>query len=95
VIVNNRNVEHVAGCPCEADPPLIVDTNTVLPVSIPAELLEVVTSRRPQFFQPERRVQLRKLSEHCPLQQRWETPHALAPPQPLGISVSEASNHWN
>jgi hypothetical protein len=37
--------------PREADSPLIVDTNTVLPLSIPFELFQSVSRRDPKVFQ--------------------------------------------
>ncbi len=45
MIVSDLDVVRITVLPGKADPPLIVDTDTVLPCAIPLELLEPVARR--------------------------------------------------
>jgi hypothetical protein len=51
VIVNDFNVLSVCGLPNETDPPLIVDSNTVLPGALALESFQPVTRYAADFLQ--------------------------------------------
>jgi hypothetical protein len=57
MVVYNLNVVRVAVSPDEAEPPLIVDADTVLPGSITYQRLQVIRRRLPEILQLERRRQ--------------------------------------
>lgn len=50
--------------PAEADPPLIIDPDTVLPGSIALELLQTIARWRPEILELLRGVEHHELSEH-------------------------------
>jgi len=49
VVVSNFNIRGIAVTPYEADPPLIVDPDTVLPFSIALQHLQPIRWRYPQI----------------------------------------------
>jgi hypothetical protein len=62
VIVNDFNILSVRGLPYEADPPLIIDPNTVLPGAITLERLQPVPRYAPDFLQAGGSVENAKLA---------------------------------
>ena len=57
MIVNNLDLVGVAGLPAKTNTPLIVDPNTVLALSISAELLKTITRRNAQVVQRFRSIE--------------------------------------
>jgi hypothetical protein len=49
VIVHDLNVVRIAGVPAEANLPLVVDPDAVLPLSITPQPFESITRRHPQI----------------------------------------------
>jgi len=64
VIVNNLNVLSRAALPLEAQPPLVVDANTVSAIPISFKFLKPITRWRPEELQRFSSVKLDKLA-HC------------------------------
>jgi hypothetical protein len=62
VIIANLDVERVTVSPDEADPPLFVDPDAVLPGSITPQGFEPVSRRHPQRIKVRRCVQYDQLS---------------------------------
>ena len=93
MIVDDLNGVGVAVIPSETDPPLIVDSNTVLPCAISAQLLEPVTWGQPQILEPQRGVHVAELPEHHAPEVGWKASDGLAVPEPFGVTISEAPNH--
>ena len=52
VVVNDLYLTHPALEPDEAHPPLVVDTDAMLPSSVPLQGLQPVARGRPQVLQP-------------------------------------------
>jgi len=95
VVVEDLNIEGVAVLPAEADPPLIVDTDIVLFLTISRESLESVTRRHPQIRQGLGRVENQELLQ-CGAAYVWRKPlRASTIEDPLGVQISEAPDFEN
>ena len=58
VVIHDVYVVNAVSLPTEADTPLIVDPNAVLPSPITLERLQTISRRRIQFIEPSDRVDL-------------------------------------
>jgi hypothetical protein len=65
VVVRDFDIMGVTSGPSEADPPLVIDANAVLPASISRQPLQPVPWGNAQVMKRLRRVQKQKLSV-CP-----------------------------
>ena len=61
MVIRDLDVVRVARAPFEADPPLAIDADTVLPGPVPRKTFEVVAWRHAQRLDPARRVNLQEL----------------------------------
>jgi hypothetical protein len=61
VIIDNLDVQGIAGVPHETDAPLIVDPNAVLPSSVSMQCFQMIPGRRRQVSDFRSAVQLSKL----------------------------------
>src|SRR6266571_1596741 len=93
VVVHNFNVVGAAFVPAEANPPLIIDADAVLPGTVPLEGFQAVARRQPQVAQLPRAMQLRELPQSDALNLRRQAVTALALPQTLCLPTGEAGNH--
>src|SRR5258705_8198950 len=57
MVIDDFNAVWVSGRPHEADPPLVVDANTVLPQSIALQCLQPVATNGRKILKRDRRVQ--------------------------------------
>jgi hypothetical protein len=67
VVVDDFDVKGVIVSPSKADPPLLIDPNTVLPAPIALELLEPLTRRHLQIAKTLGGVEHSKLPSRCSL----------------------------
>ena len=93
VIVDDFNVVRIRAFPSEAHPPLVIDSNTVLPLSIAAKFLQSIARRHPQFLERFRRVDGDELTEHDAPEISREPPHRLSRKQPFGVAIAERLDH--
>jgi len=91
VVIGYLNIVGITVTPSEADAPLIVDPNAVLPSTISFELLKSVPWWQPQICQLLGRVQYQQLPQGASLQPCRA--NMLAFEQPLRITIAEAVNH--
>ena len=63
MVVNNLNPFWTSVAPLEADTPLIIDSDTVLPRPITAQKLETIARRDPKILQTTRSVDLTQLAQ--------------------------------
>ena len=92
MIVHDLNVSGITTGPAEANPPLVVDTNTVLPRPITAQGLQTIPWNRSQIRNGSGGMHLIELSlrhRRNPL----KLPAELSPEDPLGLLVMERPNH--
>jgi len=93
VIVHDFDLVGVSISPDEADAPLVVDANAVLPRSIVLQCLEPVPRRNPQGIKSRRGVQLRQLAPCHGMQSGWQPAHNLPGKNPGCILVREGLDH--
>src|SRR5258708_38857087 len=62
VVVNDLDVLRPCIRPAEADTPLLIDADAVLPGPVPGELLQAVAGRNPHAVSPVRGVEHRQLT---------------------------------
>jgi hypothetical protein len=67
VVVDNLYILGSTGFPPKADPPLIVEANTVLPDAIASKLLEAVPRWHPEIVQRFGRVHGDQFAQHRPM----------------------------
>jgi hypothetical protein len=67
MIVNDLDLVRVTISPPKADPPLIVEANTVLPDAIASKLLEAVPRWHPEIVQRFGRVHGDQFAQHRPM----------------------------
>jgi hypothetical protein len=93
VVVDDLDVIRVPVLPPKADPPLIVDANTVLARSVAFELFESVAGRNTQVLELLGGVDEADLTEHEPVQVGREPSDALPLNHALGVPIREALDH--
>ena len=93
VIVGDLDVVRVAVLPPEADAPLIVDANTVLPGAIPFQLLQAISGRDAEVLELLCGVHEAELPEQRTLEVGREAADTLALKQALGVPIGEALDH--
>jgi hypothetical protein len=93
VIIDNLDLERIAVPPPEADSPLVVDANTVLACSAPAQFLQPIARRHTKIVKRLSGIECDELSEHHALKLRGEPSHACPREQSLGIAVGEGRDH--
>jgi hypothetical protein len=92
VIVHNFNVDRIRTGPTEADPPLIIDANAVLPSPAPRKTLKTVPRDRAQIGQRGGGMQVVQLALCC-WSESLEFPAKLTSENLLGLIVPEGPNH--
>jgi len=92
MIVHYLNCQRIGSNPAEADPPLVVDPNAVLPHPVTGEGLQPIPRNRAQVGNSSRRMNMIELS----LRHRGDTlklPAELAPENLFGLFVPERPDH--
>lgn len=93
VIVDEFDILSTSIVPGEADPPLIIDSNAVLPRPVVFQRLQPIAGRHTQRVEKAGGVDLRQLSEDGLLDtgiNRWQL---VAIPEPLSRLVGEGPDH--
>jgi hypothetical protein len=93
VVVRDLDVVGVTTPPSEADPPLVIDPDAVLPLPITAQSFQPVARRDAQVVQAVRSVQHPELPQCHPLHIGSKPPDGVPFEQPLGVSIAEALDH--
>ncbi len=93
MVVRDLNVQGVSSRPSEADSPLVVDSNAVLPLPVPPQPFQAVPWGYPEVVHSLSRVHQQEFSVRPALHIWWQQPRALPPEHLLGFAVREAANH--
>lgn len=93
MIVDDLDVEGIGPDPAKADPPLIVDTDAVLPETIGGDLLQTVGWRNSEVGEARGSVQHDKLAKCDAKEIRREFANPLPTEQPFGVGVTKAADH--
>ena len=94
MIVNDLDLMRIAVLPSEADAPLIVDPNTVLPSALPSQLLQSIPRRDAQIIEGFRGIDDNQLSQHGAPEVARVSADPLPLEQPLGVPIAEALDHF-
>jgi len=92
VVIHNFNLVRVALAPYEANPPLVVDPNTVLAFSVSAQALQPIPWWRGQIAESCSEMQLVKLSPGNTLN-RLKPAHRFSAEEALGVDATERADH--
>lgn len=92
VVVNDLNIEDAAIFPTEADPPALVDPDTVLTPPVPFQSFQMIAGRDPQVLKKPRPVKVEK-SSPCGTLNRSKARYRLIVKQSLSRLVSEGLDH--
>src|SRR5699024_9657581 len=93
VVVDEFDIVRTSISPDEAETPLRVHSDAVLPTTIPDESFQAVPQRDPQVLDILRRMDQHELPQgrslHCPV----DAFDVLLLPDPLGVLAAERSDH--
>ena len=93
MIVRDFHVVSVAFAPAEANAPLVVDADAVLPFTAALQRFEPVARRHGHVPQLCGRVQQQQFASCATLNGRREAAGQLGPEHPLGFRAGKAQNH--
>jgi len=93
VVVDDLDVPGVTPRPAEADPPLVVDSDAVLALSIALERLEPVSRRDLEILERLRSIQDEELPQRASVKLRRKASRTFSPEEDLGGRTAEAPNH--
>ena len=93
MVVNDLNLVRRTARPAKAEPPLIVNADTVLTGAIAFELLKPVAGRHAQIIERLGGVQGNQLPEHSAPKVGWISADRLPVKEAGGIPVAEALDH--
>jgi len=93
VIVNDLDLLWPSIGPHEADPPLVVDSDAVLPGSIAFQRLKPITGRDSQVVKNGRGSHLAKLPQRHRMDPRIDRRHPFTTPQSLCVIAAERPDH--
>jgi len=92
VVIHDFDLVRVALAPHETNAPLVVDPNTVLAFSFPAQPFQPIPRRRGQIADSRSEMQLVELSPGDALNS-LEPPHRFSLEEALGIAATEGADH--
>ena len=95
MVIYNLYFVSVLAFPSKANPPSIIDPDTMLPGTIADELFESVSGCGSQIIQGFSRIEEQQLSQSPSLNLRRQTPRSFPPKYPLRLSISKAAYHGN
>jgi hypothetical protein len=93
MVINKFDVPSIAFRPNQADAPLIVDANAVLPLAISGKLFKAISGRYAKIAQRVCSINDQKLSLRGALNSAVQGLHWLAPKDLLCATVGEAPDH--
>ena len=93
VIVGDLDVVGVTVAPDEADPPLIIDPDAVLPTAVSAQRFQTISRRHAQRLESGRRVELNQLPIGDALYLARQPPREPPLEHALGFPITEALDH--
>ncbi len=93
VVVHDFDVRSIPVPPDEADPPLIVDPNTVATSPVAAQFLQPVGRRYRQIFQTLRRIQHDELAKRCAMKTGRKSPGVPALEHLFRFAAPKALDH--
>ena len=94
VIVTELDLEGIAIDEPEADSPLVVDGDSILPVAIAAQGVQSIATGGAEVGEPRCRINRIELPLRPPQQVWWDPPGDACLEQGLGPLIGEGPDHW-
>lgn len=94
MIVNDLDLMGITCLPSEADAPLVVDPDTVLPGALPSKPLEPVPWRATQIIERLSGINDDQLAQHGALKLARISADAFPLEEPLSVLITEALDHF-
>ena len=94
MVVNDLHLLRTGVGPHEADPPLVVDPDAVLPGPVTLERLEPVPRWHSEVVEHLRGADLAKLAQRDSMDSRIDRVHTFSTPQPFGVLAPERPDHY-
>jgi hypothetical protein len=89
MIIYDFNIVGVIVSPVETDPPLVIDSNGILPAPIPFELFQPIGRRHLQIFQARCAIEHAQFAQSDPLKIVGQPFHPMTTQQPFGSFILE------
>ena len=93
MVIGDLDAIGVAVTPSETDPPLIVDSNAVLPSTIAFQAFQPVSGRYPEIIEVPGIVQHSQLTTTDALNLHRESARDHPPPDLFRLTIRESGNH--
>jgi len=93
MVVTDLDIVGVTVFETEADPPLVIDGNRVLPGSITCERMQAIAGRDAQVPNDDGRIKGRELAERASCYVRRQTAKLAGDPELLGPPIGERLDH--
>jgi hypothetical protein len=93
VVVDDLDIVSVGADEAEADPPLIVDANAVLPQTVASKFFETVRGRDLEVEKTGCGVEHQQLAKRHSLEVRRRSTDPFAPEKSFRVRVAKAANH--
>jgi hypothetical protein len=93
MVIYDFHVECVLALPAEANPPLVINPDTVLSFAIASQGFQAIAIRRAKIGQAASLVQQKQLSPSDSLNLGWQTARRLIVKELFGLTTGETANH--
>jgi hypothetical protein len=93
MVVHNFYVKRIFSLPAEANAPLVIDSDALLPRSVPLQSFQPVARRNSQIVESPRLVQQQQFPPRYPLNLSWQPPRRFVVEQPFGFPARETAYH--
>ena len=92
MIIHNFDIVRVAVLPSKANSPLIIDTDAVLPLSVPFQRFQLIAGRLPQILNSSGAVQVEKFAPRLPFES-LKTSNSAIIKESGGVAASKRFDH--
>ena len=93
MIIRDFNIKRVAAFPFETNPPLVVDSDTVLSFSVALQFFEAIRRRDSQVVNVDRIIDHPQFAQRHLLNVGWQFARSLASIDLLCFGISEGFDH--
>jgi hypothetical protein len=93
MVIDDFNCKGLSVFPFEANPPLVIYSDTVLILAVSFQFFQAIPRRQPEIFDRVRRVKKKQFSKGQPVERRGKPPRSLSLEDRLGDRAFEAADH--
>jgi len=92
MIIHDFNIGHIASFPSEADSPLIVDTNAVLPLPVAFQRFKLIAGRLSEILKGSGTIQIEEFAPRLPFK-GLKTGNTMIIKQSGGVTTAKRFDH--